>query len=424
MEVQKKAVNRWYELCTLFLAILNVYLSFSAGRFLGFKGAELAGYSTGPLVLVLIVVGIARLMKRARTTRAMSKVAFFTLLFLVVATSSTLMQAWSKLSAIPTAISPESLNVDEGLAVSLASQIQDAVSKGQPDDLQVLFDADRFITKALLGQDTKSRDLQDVARGGSKSFAQNRILEQMALMVKQGGEFNLVKLYKREQAPILQFRLTEVSGNLHYLDFYIYTTKDGKLRIDDLRYYNSGGVLSKQVMTNAAALGNTPSGLDGLQNAIKLTQEGKSQEASDILESLPDDLKQQRIVMRLRMQLAYQVGSQHAADLFREFKDRFPDDPGVVFSAFTGAINRDDVGDAAALIGDIYEAVNGDEYLLWHKVNLLISGEQYKKAIETLSEMETKYRINVVSIAESRLPTEFLSSKDYKVWQRQHREPQ
>jgi len=76
------------------------------------------------------------------------------------------------------------------------------------------------------------------------------------------------------------------------------------------------------------------------------------------------------------------------------------------------------------LIGDIYEAVEGDEYLLWYKVNLLITADQAEKAIATLSEMETKYKINVVSLAESRLPTEFCSSKDYKAWARQHREPQ
>jgi hypothetical protein len=183
MSASNRPVNRWFELGALFLALLDVYLSFVSGRLLGFRGAELAGYSTGPLVTALIVVGISRLFKRTRTRQASAKIAFFTLLIFLFGTLSSLASSRTPQSLLTIELDPESFVVDDAKAINLGSQIQDSVSKGQTDNLKALYDADRFVTRALRGQDANSTYLQDVARGGSKSFAQNQVLEQMATLV-------------------------------------------------------------------------------------------------------------------------------------------------------------------------------------------------------------------------------------------------
>lgn len=99
----------------------------------------------------------------------------------------------------------------------------------------------------------------------------------------------------------------------------------------------------------------------------------------------------------------------------KAFKKNYPDDPSIVFAAFTAAIVKDDLDGAATLIDDIYKAVEGDEYLLWYKVILYIMQKKHGEAITALSEMENKYKIDVASLAEVELPEEFLSSKAYKV---------
>jgi len=38
-------------------------------------------------------------------------------------------------------------------------------------------------------------------------------------------------------------------------------------------------------------------------------------------------------------------------------------------------VARDDAGACAALLDDIYQAVNGDDYLLWYKVRLFIAAD-------------------------------------------------
>jgi hypothetical protein len=421
---------KWrYEIGSLVLVFLVITASFIAGSLLGFEGAELWGYSVGPLSIVLIVVGLSRLWRRTRTRSATAKIVFFTLLVVLFGTSTSLIQVKEPLPPLPTQLDEESLTVDHYQANALAVRIQDSVSRGETNKLETLYDGDQFMTRILRGQDTTSRYLRDIARGGTVSFKQGNLLEEMASLVKQGGEFTFVKLHVKDREPILQFRLTEESGNLHYLDLYIFKTRfgsnDGNLRIDDLHYYNSGDRLSRQVLENAIALtgypGSSSTNIESVQKAVQLTQKGKVEEGYAVLESLPDEMKQQRMVMRLRVHWALQVGLDQAESLLNDFKKAFPDDPGIVFSAFTGALAKNDLSAAAGLIDDIYKAVDGDEYLLWYKANLFLMQKKYQDATSLLSKMENEFNIDAASLAKDNLPEEFLRSREYKSWLTRHR---
>jgi len=178
--------------------------------------------------------------------------------------------------------------------------------------------------------------------------------------------------------------------------------------------------MSKIVIGNATDLSSRSSSsstdLKTLQKALQLSYEGKVEEGFTVLETLPEAVKQNRAIMRLRIQWGYQIGAGQSEKLFDEFKNKFPDDQSIIFSAFTAAIAKDDAGRAAALIEDIYKAINGDEYLLWYRVNLISWQKKYQEATRLLSEMESKYKIDVVSDAKSELTEEFLSSREYKSW--------
>jgi hypothetical protein len=201
------------------------------------------------------------------------------------------------------------------------------------------------------------------------------------------------------------------------VDFYVFKDKEGNLGIDDARYYNSGDILSAQVVETASMLGEL-NDLELLRNSMKLAREGKSQEAWEQMESIPDDVKLIKPILRLRLQLANQTNLSQAEPLLKEFKTRFPDDSSIVFSDFSNAIVRDDVESAARLIEDVYKAVEGDNYLLWYKVRLLAAAGKNSDALRVLTEMKTRYKIPVDALAGSELPDTFLSSDDYKTWAR------
>src|SRR4030067_2011452 len=80
VNISGKLFNWRYELGSLFLVFLNVLVSFAQGSSLGLEGAELFGHSTGTLFIVLILVGISRLIRSARTKSATTKIVFFSLL--------------------------------------------------------------------------------------------------------------------------------------------------------------------------------------------------------------------------------------------------------------------------------------------------------------------------------------------------------
>jgi hypothetical protein len=424
-DVRNNSTHSWYELGAVLLVPASVYLSFSAGRVLGFEGAELVGYSLGSPVTAVIIVSLCQFSKAARTRSAISKIAFFTMLLFLFGTAGTLFQERARQVEISSEIDPKSLAVDEEPAVALAQQIVESVKDGQVSNIQILCDPNRFANRALRGRDKNARSLQELARSAGRAFAKNPILDQLAAMVKLDGFFSFVKFYHREGEPILQFRLTDGSGGLHYVDFYVFKTIDETLRIEDIHYYNSGDPLSKQLietLTNAddSNPGGESENLETLKRAVELNQQGNVQEAATLIEALPDAAKQQKTVMRWRVQFAYMDGAQNADQLFREFTERYPGDSSIVFSAFLRASSRDDLTAAANLLDDIYRTVNGDDFLLWHKVGLLVEAKDYPKAIQTLDKMEKSYSIDVLSHAEHQLREEFLSSKEYRAWLRTH----
>jgi len=422
-----KNLSFWrYELGSLVLGILSIFCSYKVGRLRGYEETDLLAEIIAPILITPIVVGIAyATIKSARKRRSAAKIAFFTFLIIVCAKFADLARESVPLPPISTELDQQSLAIDEAQAKAFALQVQDSVTNGKEKEIASLYDGDYFLKKALRGQDTTSRYWRSLAERGSVSFTQMKLFEQMAAMVKQDGEFTFVKLYRIGQEPILQFRLLEASGNLHYIDAYIVKDRQGSIRIDDLRYYNTGESLSKQLVETASQLTSKSDShatyKETAQQAIQLMQDGKIQEAFTVLESLPDDIKQHRLIMRLRIQLEYQLGNEQAENLLNEFKSNYPNDPSIVFTAFTAAIVKDDVEGAASLIDDIYKAVDGDEFLLWYKANLFIARDQYREATSVLSEMENKYKIDVVSLAEGELPKEFLSSKTYRVWLSRHK---
>ena len=424
--IWKTIFDSRYEIGIFFLFVLNLVLSYIEANLLNLQDVELAANSLAFIFLVLIVVGISRLIKAARTSSATTKIVFFTLLITLFVKVSTVMREQLDLSAISTEIDRQSLIVDETQAKSLALRIEEFVSNGEVKQAETLYDGDRFTKKILRGQTEISPTLRDIARGGGKSFKKGMLLEQMSDMVKGGGEFAFVKFYLKKQEPILQFRLLDASGNLHYLDAYIFRATDGGIGIDDLHYYNSGELLSRQFIENTTALtdrglDNSSSSLESFQKAIQLARQGSIAEAYKVLESLPDNLKQQKMSMRLRIQLGYQVDVERAEALLSEFRNKYPDDVTIVFSAFMAAVAKDDLDSAASLIDDIYKVVEGDEYLLWYKANLLLMQKKDKEVIRLLSDMERDYNIDVVSGAENELPEEFLTSREYKNWKGQHK---
>ena len=74
------------------------------------------------------------------------------------------------------------------------------------------------------------------------------------------------------------------------------------------------------------------------------------------------------------------------------------------------------------MIDDIYRAIDGDEYLLWYKVRLLAMGGHNREALQMLSEMETRYNVDVTKLAATQLPAEFRASADYKAWEVRYRQ--
>jgi hypothetical protein len=256
-----------------------------------------------------------------------------------------------------------------------------------------------------------------VAIGAGKSFAKGEIFSQIRLFCRNGGNLKFVKSYKKSGQSILQFRVTEPSGMLHYFDFHIFKAKEGATKIEDIQNYESGPVLSDQIVEFVKNReSKNKNNMANVVEALKNAQEGKRQEAYTIIESLPDDFKQLEPVMSARIRLGMPVDAKKANELLIEFKNKYPHNPSAIFAAYMGCLVSDNSSCAIATIDDIYSEIGGDEFLLWLKANLLAEQRQFDKAVSVLSAIADDFGGDVSARAEKALSKDLISSRQYTQW--------
>ncbi|MFL6234402.1 MAG: hypothetical protein ACJ76N_14820 [Thermoanaerobaculia bacterium] len=74
----------------MLLLLIDLILSFLIGSAKHLEGVELATYALGPLIFLLIVLGIARMIGKAKTRRSRAVIAFSFLAIVFVANLSSL----------------------------------------------------------------------------------------------------------------------------------------------------------------------------------------------------------------------------------------------------------------------------------------------------------------------------------------------
>ncbi|HEY4564234.1 MAG TPA: hypothetical protein VIJ36_14715 [Thermoanaerobaculia bacterium] len=92
------------EIGAALLLIIDLFLSFALGSAKHLEGVELGTYALGPFIFLLIVLGVARMIGKAKTRRSRAVIAFSFLALVLIADLSGL----SRLSERQQSSVPES----------------------------------------------------------------------------------------------------------------------------------------------------------------------------------------------------------------------------------------------------------------------------------------------------------------------------
>jgi hypothetical protein len=258
-------------------------------------------------------------------------------------------------------------------AISFAKEIETAIKKGEGSFLDKAFDKNEFIKKMDL-------PATDLAKGFAKGVSQKiTIGTQIVNELSDHDSFEFIKYYEKNNRHHLVFRLfTDKDGSLNYQDYELIKTKD-RCRIADMYIYMTGETLAETMRNMYISLYPATVGepelsesekvadLGKIKEIRKLMNTGKIEEAKKMYDGLPDYIRQTKTVAVLHVLLASNLSLDEYTKAINDFKERFPNDPGMPLMLIDGYYLQKDYAGALAAINSLDSQINKDPLLDYHR---------------------------------------------------------
>jgi tetratricopeptide (TPR) repeat protein len=191
-------------------------------------------------------------------------------------------------------------------------------------------------------------------------------------------------------------RLVSSEGGASYLAFICAERGAGKLVWVDVFNYTSGesvsqatrrttlpliaeskkNALQQLISSESAFVTNFPA----VMQATRLFQSSKIPESWAVTEKLPPEVRKDRTVLMLRLQLAQSLDDEKYLAVIKDWQAAFPNDATLDFISIDGDILRKDYAGAVKHVDSFAKRIGGDPYLDALAANVLFMAERYDEA--------------------------------------------
>lgn len=348
-----------------------------------------------------------------------------------------------------------------------AQRLAQAVNERDADFFNAYFDFDALVDE-ITERVEAPQEYKDGFRAGIKQ--QLNVGGQMVGSLGADGAYRFLHLKNETDNPMALFRLTTADGiNYHEIklgvrgdscyikDFYIYRGGVDFSATLKMLYFSS----LVEVSNDSVSFDNTASldrafveNLPRIEEIAALTEAKQYRNALLIADSLPEVLRNDKMILVMRTNIAYHVGQTEFEQTLADFRHQYPADAVVEFIALDLAfesqqpkliLQRIDELDAK-LAGDpylnvlragVYEAQNDtttaetlyrkaiagepdNEEIPFRLCLFFIKNQQYEAATALFTDIYDQFKYNA---AEFFAPDEnkgFWLSKAYKTWEKEH----
>lgn len=353
-------------------------------------------------------------------------------------------------SAAPAA--PGAHPVSEPEAKALAARLETAASSCEASSIAALFDRKEL--------------LQLVERRAPAGHGTLRQLDQLFPMaadqlcawVAGAIDLRVLRIRSMKGEPRLLLRKITDFG-VGYFDVRIRVRAEGA-RILDVYSHNNGTWISQEIADIALSPGSDdPQVALTIKRINSLDQAGKHAEAQATLDSLPEPVRNMRVVQSLRVAIAGRTSLEAYQQALTERARQFPDDKITPFTAMNLAAIRRDFTEALRQIDVLDAAVGGDPFLdairapvlvqrngpgdleaaaaraeravkalpelaMTHylKLTIALARSQWSTALATLDVLERDFGMTLTEDARSELPNAegLFASPEYAAWRKRH----
>ena len=265
----------------------------------------------------------------------------------------------------------------EAEARTYGEQFVDAVSKSNTSRASVMIDWDTLLDRATAGTDGEERSRKAFIRGAKQS-AETTYMQQLAMLVSQGGELALLRIRGDEHERRALLRMITPNNGVTYNDMLLTKDAAGVVRAVDIYSYASGEYVSapvRRLYMQAVASEPTLMGkLAGKKNEMvskalmfqELTQKtlsGQYQEVVDLFKRMSPDMQHEKNVLVAYVSASAHLGEEQYTAAMDELRKAFPNDPGIDLMLVDGFILRKHYDEAIQAIDRIDKSLGGDPFL-------------------------------------------------------------
>jgi tetratricopeptide (TPR) repeat protein len=276
-----------------------------------------------------------------------------------------------------------------GQLADFADEIERAVADGDEAALAKLIDQESLINRAVDGLNLTLEERRGFHDGVLKGIKESGgLLGAVSKQVEKGGDYSLVRLSRQGDNFHLLFRLVQPEGQgLNHHDHLLRKQADGSYRIIDTKVAVSGESFSETIRRGALGIVAERTRKPGekippeaeaflsaspvLRKAQALNEEGEAKEALDLIEGLPPDVRQTKLVLINKILVSSQVDEATYRRAIEEFRAAFPGDPAADYHGIDGFTLAKRWEEALACLDRVDKSLGGDPYFDCLRANLL-----------------------------------------------------
>jgi len=269
-------------------------------------------------------------------------------------------------------------------AKEFAKQIEISIRKGDATVLDNAIDTKTMVDRMNLPADAKTKGLSSGLKDGMK-------LGTVIVNTLTGkGNYDLVKQYEKDNVQHLVFRMFK-DYMINYHDLELINT-NGQTKVADVFVYLTGENLSEtmrsiymQMDDNAT---NTASQwLKKIPEMHTLINSSRYDEANNIFNQIPQDVRSGHAFQLLHLQVATGLGNEEYEKAMNEYNTLFPNDRAIPLLMIDAYVARHDYDKALQSVNELDSMINKDPLLDLYRAfcyNLLYNSEKQEEYLKRL----------------------------------------
>lgn len=273
--------------------------------------------------------------------------------------------------------------VTEQQAIDLALRIEEAMNEGDGSVLDAAIDLDVLGDRTAAGLNARP----EIIAGFKKGLSQQGLGTQIARQLGD-GTCKFLRVRGTPEDRRILFRITHEQGN-NYLEMYLASQNDGEPRVVDLYNMITGELISQTLrrlllpIVAEAKKGRVArlvkgeadfvKHIDDIQRLSAATYSNQPEEALRIYDSLPESLRNEKVLMLQRMINAARIDDELYRKAIAEYEALFPDDPSGLLIRIDGLFLSGEYDKLLENLEKLDKEIGGDPYLDLYRGNTYVA---------------------------------------------------